>query len=255
MRQSIPAYVIDLDRRTDRWETISANLDRIGVTAERIPAVDARALSDEVRRGRPLGRIDLGSASNMMGHARAMQRLLDSDAPAALILEDDAELSRDTAKLLRSTGWWPEEAKVVRLEDVRRGSRLLWRPAGTTPDGRELRRAEKWIGGTAAYLVNREGARIALKAFADPGHTTDHTLFDLRVSRTARRLRPYRVVPPIARQGDGKTSDIRPWRNRWRPRRRLKQQLFSLPYRIRSGIPMAVGRVRRVELTFRDRMG
>ena len=50
MPQTIPAYVINLDRRPDRWKAISANLDRIGVKAERIPAVDARLLEQQEQR-------------------------------------------------------------------------------------------------------------------------------------------------------------------------------------------------------------
>ena len=55
MSQAIPAYVINLDRRPDRWATISENLERIGVTAERI-AVDARLLEQQERnRARETG--------------------------------------------------------------------------------------------------------------------------------------------------------------------------------------------------------
>ena len=45
--QAVPGYVIDLGWRADRREAISASLDRIGVTADRIPAVDAHTASDE----------------------------------------------------------------------------------------------------------------------------------------------------------------------------------------------------------------
>lgn len=50
--QAVLACVVDFDRRADRREPISASLDRIGVTAERFPAVDAHTASDEEFRPR-----------------------------------------------------------------------------------------------------------------------------------------------------------------------------------------------------------
>lgn len=250
----LPVFVINLDRRWDRWEAISVNLDRIGIEAERIPAVDARDLVDEVERGRSFGRINLGSAANMMGHGLAMQRLLETDAPAALILEDDAELSSDTAMLLRSVDWWPDGAKVLRLEDAPRRPRFLGFPAGKTPDGRDLRRVARWLGGSCAYLVNREGAQILRQASVNPQLTIDRTLFDLRYSGTAHHLRPYQVVPPMARQR-GAGSDIQPWRRQWHlSHRPSSPKQFAAVLLRKLGIFafVATGRVRRVELNFQD---
>jgi len=44
---SLPVFVINLDRRPDRWQAISANLDRIGLHATRIDAIDGLALTDD----------------------------------------------------------------------------------------------------------------------------------------------------------------------------------------------------------------
>ena len=268
--QEIPAYVINLDRRPDRWETISRNLDRIGVTAERIPAVDARLLADREERRIERGdgrswRISLGSAAGMQGHAKAMRRLLESDAPAALILEDDAELAQDTASLLQSVAWWPDEATVVRLELTYPAGRRwlmsapLWRPSGKTPSGRDLRRLERWAAGSAAYLINREGSVIVLEAFADPDHTVDHTLFDLRVSETARRLHTVQVIPAMARQRQEDESDQDAWRKKRktatsvsaRRRQHLRRNLSSLPYKTRLRFLMLLGLVSKVEIAYR----
>lgn len=256
MTDTLPVFVINLDRRRDRMAAISANLDRIGIEAERIPAVDARELADEVGRGRSFGRINLGSAANMMGHGMAMQRLLESHAPAALILEDDAELASDTAMLLRSVDWWPDDAKIVRLECAYRRPRLVGPPVAETPvPGRSLRRIGERIGGSAAYLIGRDGARIVLQALTDPHEAIDRTLFDLRVSPTARRLRPHQVVPAVARQRDDGTSDINPWHRRWhltRSHRPLSRELAALPHRLHVFCQAAVGRLHRMDLPFED---
>ena len=139
MSQTVPAYVINLDGRTDRWRTISEHLNDLGIEAERIPAVDARGLSDKDRCFGPLGEIPLGSVANMMSQSVAMRRLLESAAPAALILEDDAELAPDAAALLNGADWWPEGALIVRLEDAgitgvkQSGTAWLQGSSGTDP--------------------------------------------------------------------------------------------------------------------------
>ena len=262
--QTIPAYVINLDRRTDRWKTISENLQQIGVRAERIPAVEAQALAARDEReielgGVPLYRINYGSAANMMGHANAMKRLLLSQGtPAALILEDDAELSPDTADLLRSTDWWPKGALAVRLEDDHRGrgGRLLWRPCGKTPSGRDLCRFERRIPGSAAYLISRRGAEIVLDSFQAPRHTTDGILFNVLSSALARRLRTVQVVPAVARQRPDAGSDQVEWRDggntairlTGRPRGFLDRNLWNLPHKLRLWLLVLTGRVRKVRL-------
>ena len=258
----LPVFVINLDRRSDRWAAISANLDRIGVTAERIPAVDARRLEQQeawewgTDDDPPDREVDIGALACAWSHRNAMLAFLDTPAPAALILEDDAELGSDTAMLLRSVDWWPDDAKVLRLEDAPRRRRFLGFPTGKTPDGRDLRRVARWLPGSCAYLVNRGGAQILLQASVNPQLPIDRTQFDLRYSGTAHRLRPYQVVPPMARQR-GAGSDIQPWRRRCRPSHRPRSpKQFAAVLLRKLGILalVATGRVRRVELKFRDTM-
>lgn len=246
----LPVYIINLDRRPDRWEAISEHLDDLGIAHQRVPAADARDLSEGDRPWR----INKGSAANLRSHAIAMRRLLESEAPGALILEDDAELSVDTSTLLHSADWWPDGAKVIRLEGVHRRPRLVHPPIAVAPNGREIRRMEGWIGGSAAYLVTRAGALIALEGFALAEHTVDGTLFDLGASRTARRLRPYQIVPPMARQRyEIEESDITPWReHHGKHRQSVAQRIASVPYKARLGILIAAGRVQRADLIFRD---
>ena len=205
------------------------------------------------------GLFHLGAIALMRGHSRALADFLDTDRPAALILEDDAELASDTPALLKSTDWWPAGAKAVRLEDGGRHPRPLWRPSGRTPSGRELRRLERWCGGSAAYLINREGAQIALEAFANPSHTTDHTLFDLRVSETARRLQTVQIVPAMARQRPDDPSDLARWRDAAvlagpvRLKYFVVRSLMSLPYKVRLFGLRLTGKVRNRPVRYSDK--
>ncbi len=134
----IPAFVINLDSRPDRWAAMSKQLARLGIEAQRIPAVDARLLAaqeesaGETNGNPPFWRINLGAAAGMLGHSRAMIDLLGSNAPAALILEDDAELAPDTPRLLDSVDWWPAGAHVVRLESHVQTSAGLYKSSPLT---------------------------------------------------------------------------------------------------------------------------
>ena len=78
---------------------MSEQLDRLGIEAERLPAVDARHLDDGDCH------LDKGCVACVLSHRKALARFLDTDHEAALILEDDAELAADAPMLLRSTDW------------------------------------------------------------------------------------------------------------------------------------------------------
>ena len=265
-----PVFVINLDRRPDRWRRISEHLEKLGIRATRVPAIDARVLATqdgESRKARVSGgsvcwRINLGAAAGMLSASKAMISLLGSTAPAGLILEDDAELAPDVPSLLESIDWWPVGARIVRLEESSQVSPYWYRsaplgkPLGKTPSGRELRRLERWCGGSAAYLIDRRGAQVALSAFADPIHTVDHTLFNLRSSKVARRMRTVQVLPAMARQRDDDSSDQREWRkvaelHGWERRFcRLKRNIGAMPYSARVHVLRGVGLVKRVRVIY-----
>jgi len=242
---------------------MSEQLDRLGIKATRIPAVDARLLAKQKRRrdnGAPEWRIDPGSVANILSQSKAMISLLGSDASAALILEDDAMLAPDTPLLLDGMDWWPRSTHIIRLEDVPRYTRAVpqWLPNGRTPNGRAIRRMEGRAWGSAAYMIDRRGAQIALAAFADPDLTFDHILFDHRHSRTARRLRPMQVIPAMARQCLESESDQQQWRREAelqgiaRRLHRLRRNLRALPYKARVLALRGIGAVQMTHIAYSE---
>ncbi len=81
----LPVFVINLDRRPDRWTAVRGQLDRIGIEATRIPAIDKESLAGDPA----LLKMGAGHVACARSHYKAMQALVDCGAPAALILEDD----------------------------------------------------------------------------------------------------------------------------------------------------------------------
>ncbi len=215
-------FVINLDRRPDRWAAMSAQLDRLGIGATRIPAIDARLLAAQEgwRQGTnddpPGYNLSLGEVACAWSHRKALRAFLDTGEHAALILEDDVELAPDTPSLLESTEWWPQDAHAVRLEDgglQPRNLFLLWPASAETPSGRSVHRLD-FATGTAAYLINREAAAFVLPHLEKPAIPLDHIFFDKWCSLLARnQLQSFQIVPAAAMQIEGEVlSDIHVWR-------------------------------------------
>ena len=218
--EQLPVYVINLERRPDRLVSITRDLDRLGLSFERVAAVDAHDLS-ETDRISPLPFLDLGAIACMRSHAEALRRLLLTPQPAALVLEDDAELAADVPALCESVDWWPVGTSVIKLETPRANKRLQGWVCGQTPSGRDLRAIVRWNFGAAAYLVNRKAAKALIASYERQDLHTDRLMFDPRISEIARWLRPVQVVPAVARQRAEYESDLGTWgdpslKRRWR---------------------------------------
>lgn len=235
----LPVYVINLDRRPDRWAAMVEQLDRLGIAAERVPAVDAGDVDGEIPAG--LSRANVACRAS---HKLALTRLLETVAPAALILEDDVALASDTRELLHATDWWPEGTKAVRLEVNPFGSEYFGARLGETPSGRDIHRLHGTASGAAAYLIDRNGARSIL-ATAPHNLHFDMGLFNLRTSKLARRFGTVQINPGMARQRLYTDSDNPPAPRKRRPRK-------SLCYRARLRGLRALGLVRRLNIAYQD---
>ncbi len=241
----LPVYVINLDRRPDRLETIAADLGRLGLPFERVPAVDARRLpAGDLADRNPLMRA--GSKACMLSHSEALRRFLATESGAAMILEDDAELARDLPAVCGPTGWWPEGTGLIKLERPNRLKDLQGPRCGQTPSGRELRRIVRWNAGSAGYLINRDAAGIVLAAFRDASVSTDRLLFDPRLSKAARRVRPVQVNPSVIQQRPSE-SDIEPSKQSISRRQKQWHQLRrrNIPYQALLLWWQLTGRARR----------
>lgn len=218
MTQAIPAYVINLDRRPDRLERIGAHLAERGVAFIRQSACDARSATEAeiaqvVRAHGPLGQLGLGDRACTVSHTRAWSAFLDSDATHALFLEDDIFLAADITDLLSDTAWIPPECNAVKLEKFNDGiSRVLLAPEiGRTPLGRALHPMRSRHLGGGAYILTRDGARLALAHRGRYRVPIDHFLFNDTVSPIRVALNPAIIVPAVAtQQAYTYSSDISP---------------------------------------------
>jgi len=98
-------YLINLDRSPDRLNAMHAHLTQLGIEYERVPGIDGAKLDEAAfqqytrinRYYKPLKREEVGC---YLSHNKALQCFVDSKAPYALILEDDAQFEEDICAVI-----------------------------------------------------------------------------------------------------------------------------------------------------------
>lgn len=248
---TIPTFVINLDRRPERWAAISANLDGLGIAYERVSAVDGALLDDRDR----WPKVTAAEQGCTLSHLEAIRRFSETSAPSALILEDDVEVASDLPRLLDSFDWWPGGARVVKIDTS--GLREFVGPRfGKMDNGRSLHRVVYTHIGCGGYFIGPEAAKIMLAA---PYETSimpiDNAMFDMRISGTAKRLRSVRVIPAMVRhRREQFGSDIELSRNarRFRPYSRGRLFLKKFPSKIVGLYMRQTGQLRRSVVPYCD---
>ncbi len=206
------AYVINLDGSDKRMQEMRAELDREGVSFTRVSAVDGRRRPaqsfPEYRANRAVGFLDRellgGEVACSLSHLACAQQFLATDAPYALILEDDSVLepgfAAGVADILRALEHQPSlDWHVVHLSSP--GLKI------TTPLQRlghlSLYHAHYFPMRTTSMLWSRAGAQ----AFVDLQHgifAPIDMFFRYWVTRTGKGLA---INPPLALDRMG-VSDI-----------------------------------------------
>jgi len=193
-------YLINLDRNPERLEFMRGQLDGLGLSFERFPAIYGRELDSEARaKGFSRLRSFIASKKRMsdaeigvaMSHVGCCRRMVEAEEPYALVLEDDVVLSKEFAATLSRVEAFlcPGRPQLVVL-------------SGYGVDGAESMppeiRAEKSAWCADAYVLTQQAARLILKA-NDPVITVADSF-----KRWRRRygLELYRALPATARQDD-----------------------------------------------------
>ncbi|ABD53741.1 glycosyltransferase family 25 protein [Jannaschia sp. CCS1] len=205
--QVIPAFVINLKRAAARQVIMRETCSAAGVQVHFVDAVDSqtdegRAAVDRLPDFGPWGVFHGHDRACTLSHYKALVAFLETPATHGLILEDDVFLASDLGEWMEDALWWPANADVVKFERWRDDKLLVALEKRTTSVGdRMLRVLQSRHSGGAGYAVTRAAAERIL-AVAKPDVPIDHLLFNPNVSRLARGLTTYQVMPAMIVQGN-----------------------------------------------------
>jgi glycosyl transferase family 25 len=208
-------YLINLARRGDRLAAMTAQAGRLGLTLNRVEALDAArtdpgAVDGWFQAGGPLGEIPRGDKACLLSHRAAWELFAASGDSHAVFLEDDVVLSQAAGAMLASDSWVPADVGVVKLEHYGPpGQRVLLADLRVAGKDFRLGRMLSRHTGAAAYILSRRAVTLLLaeSRFALP---VDHLLFNPNNSELFAALSPWQLLPAIARQEQfvGEKSDI-----------------------------------------------
>lgn len=120
----IKAFIIHLERATERRGQVAALISQLPVPAEIMTAVDAKTLSDaetdrtyKPRLHKPYYpfRLSRNEIACFLSHRKAWQAIVDHKLEAGLILEDDVALTADFPAAFAAATAVVEQAGLVRL--------------------------------------------------------------------------------------------------------------------------------------------
>lgn len=175
-------YLINLKESSDRMMAMQDSLSQFSVDFERVEAIDAQALTDDIYATVTAPNIEYphqlrpGEIACFLSHRKCWQELIDSNSEWALVLEDHCDFSPKAEKYLKSSDWIPKGCDLVQLIFTETPS--YTNQQIDLPDGNALikllcsssRRA-------SAYFISRKAAELALRESLQIPSPVDNFLF------------------------------------------------------------------------------
>ena len=200
---TIPVYLINLDRSPERLSQMESRFAEIGVSFERVKAVDGKDLSaDEINAVRLVvpGWLPLsaGEVGCYLSHRRCWQLISNREDPYGCIFEDDVLLSPQLQKLLSDVQWIPKIAHVVKLET---SGIKVWLDAAHIDlgGGLQLSRLRSVHYRAGGYILSREAAISLLSQTQCFSVPVDLDLFDPAYG-LANKMITYQCLPSVCAQ-------------------------------------------------------
>ena len=111
--------LINLARRPDRLAAMTQKAAALGLTLDRLEALDAGLLQppgEFFDDNGPLGAIPRGDKCCTLSHAKAWEQFVASGEDYAAVLEDDVVLTPAAKRFLGDASWIPPGVTLVKLE-------------------------------------------------------------------------------------------------------------------------------------------
>ncbi len=163
----LPVFFINRTADSDRRRLIEVEIERAGLTGERVSAVEGLTVPDSLRAhffeaDRSTSPLMPGEVGCYASHLSIYQLMVARRLPYALVLEDDAILAPNLLGALRDLfDLLPPEWDVVHLSgDPTRAFKPL---SAIGDEGCRLVRYSRIPTGTVGYLISNRGAERFLK--------------------------------------------------------------------------------------------
>lgn len=201
--------VINLDQDTDRRARIERRLVELGLSWERLPAVDGRRLAPPheslIDRATHVARgleFSPGAIGCWLSHRRAQRMVAEGTEPMALILEDDIAIADNLPDVLERIGRGEAgRFDVIRLHRVKMKRRFT--PVSRFGGG-ALGFVRPADSGTLAYIITREAARRLIASIPRMVQLADHALYE----HWTHGLVVCSIDPPVVLHDDEGRSSI-----------------------------------------------
>lgn len=198
-------YLINLDRSPDRLEFFRSQAQAVGVSFERIPAIDGRSLPETtwksiVDKRFEFQPINVYEVAVFLSHKAIWERMIRDGVSMAAIFEDDAILAPQIASTLRSIANSKISFDVIKLETTLR--RVVLTESGVPlASGESLHQLKSWHGGAAGYVLSLEGAGKLSKATNLISDQVDQAMFN-PLSKISSSLKILQCNPAVCVQKD-----------------------------------------------------
>ncbi len=178
----IKTYLINLNRSIDRLEVMNNRLNTVGLSYERVSAIDGITLSSEMykeispntRYPHPL---TVGEVACFLSHKKCWELFLQSNFEWALILEDNCTLSKSAMQYFTESTWIPPDCKLINFCN-REDNTIFSDKQVTLTDGNTLLRVKITPPiGAYAYIISKEAAKNAIEQSEVIYEPVDNFLF------------------------------------------------------------------------------
>lgn len=168
---SLPVVFINLSKDVERRERMTAQAEQMGLQASRLPAVwwaelpeaeQKRYFNSAQSHGRYFKPLGNGEKGCYCSHLKAWQQLLDSDAPAMVVFEDDVRLLPELPQALSAIAALTDVTRWDMIKLYGREQEKIASQATLVEGSLNLISYQRIPSFAAAYVISREGAKKML---------------------------------------------------------------------------------------------